>query len=959
MSSAVVVIGATPALATTVTVTSTADLPDADLSDGVCAAAGGACTLRAAVQQTDALPGMDTVTVPPGTYLLDSALRVEDSLFLNAPGGAATTVLDGQHHDSVLEVRTAELLVCDSARNSVVSVDRNGQRNGTLVSPGAGGLSIPGAVTPGNDGDVYVTGFSTGVVRYDGRTGAPKSVFVANGSGGLGGATDAEFHGDYLYVTDYVASRVLRYDRFTGAFVDVVVPARSGGLANPNSLLFRGNELLVTSAGSDAVLRYDAGTGAYLGALVAPFSGGLDTPRGMVVRGGSLYVSSWANDRVLKYDATTGAYQSTFVTAGSGGLDRPTDLVFSEDGDLLVLSFGTRQVLRYSGTTGAYRGVHLAGTAGSPLLDTPACLAPRVGTGHGPIVSVTGLTLRNGRSDVGVPGAGLYVNAGASVTLSDSVVRDNSSSVFGGGISNWGVLDVRRSEVRDNSLPEGGGGQTSQGGGIFNNGSLTLTDTTLAGNVATRGGGLSNLKHADLVGVTVSGNRVWGGGGGIRNVSDDAVLDISFSTITGNEANRPGGSGEPDRFGGGIMNLGPVAQVNVANSVIAGNTDNRDRFQSGYGPDCYSPTTFRMTSHRDNLLGVLSDSCVIRDTIFGDHSTIQSGTGEAPLDPRLGPLGANGGLPRTHALLSGSPAIDADVSGTSATFFDCGTHDARQQPRPVDGDLDGTPRCDLGAYEYQPPSDGDGVSPATEDGAPHGGDGNSDGIPDRLQPGVASLPAANGAGYVTFVASPGSVLQDVHTTAPAPGAPAGVRLPVGAFSFSVTASPTATVQLLLPPGTAPDAYWKHGPRPGAPTPAWYDFSFAGGTGATVSGDTVTLHLVDGVRGDSDLTANGIVTDPGGPVTLLRCDGQVATIVGTEGNDRITGTAGDDVIVALGGKDKVQGGDGNDVVCGGAGDDTIHGGAGDDHLFGGDGHDSLHGGPGADLLDGLDDDSVKG
>ena len=167
---AAVVLTASPARAAAFVVTSTADLPDADLTDGVCAAAGGACTLRAAVQQTDALPGMDSVTVSAGTYLLDSVLQVEDSLFITAPGGAGATVLDGQSHNSVLKVRTAEMLVCDSARNSVVSFDRNGQRNSTFVSPGAGGLSLPGAVTSGSDGDVYVTAFSTG---SSATTGAP------------------------------------------------------------------------------------------------------------------------------------------------------------------------------------------------------------------------------------------------------------------------------------------------------------------------------------------------------------------------------------------------------------------------------------------------------------------------------------------------------------------------------------------------------------------------------------------------------------------------------------------------------------------------------------------------------------------------------------------------------------------------------------------------------------------
>ena len=56
----------------------------------------------------------------------------------------------------------------------------------------------------------------------------------------------------------------------------------------------------------------------------------------------------------------------------------------------------------------------------------------------------------------------------------------------------------------------------------------------------------------------------------------------------------------------------------------------------------------------------------------------------------------NGGPTETHALLVGSPAID---SGDDAA---CPATDQRGVARPVDGDLDGTPRCDIGAYEFVP-----------------------------------------------------------------------------------------------------------------------------------------------------------------------------------------------------------------------------------------------------------------
>ncbi|QBX54171.1 calcium-binding protein [Nocardioides seonyuensis] len=93
-----------------------------------------------------------------------------------------------------------------------------------------------------------------------------------------------------------------------------------------------------------------------------------------------------------------------------------------------------------------------------------------------------------------------------------------------------------------------------------------------------------------------------------------------------------------------------------------------------------------------------------------------------------------------------------------------------------------------------------------------------------------------------------------------------------------------------------------------------------------------------------------------------CDGRLATIVGSPGDDRITGTSGSDVILAGGGRDSVDGRGGDDRVCGGAGADVIVGGPGDDRLFGegnqfhadrGGVHfrgDVLDGGAGDDLLD---------
>ena len=64
--------------------------------------------------------------------------------------------------------------------------------------------------------------------------------------------------------------------------------------------------------------------------------------------------------------------------------------------------------------------------------------------------------------------------------------------------------------------------------------------------------------------------------------------------------------------------------------------------------------------------------------------------------------------------------------------------------------------------------------------------------------------------------------------------------------------------------TRPVKFFKFGPTPDNPVDHLYEFSFNGETGAEFSGNEVILHFVDGKRGDSDLTKNGIIVDPGTP-----------------------------------------------------------------------------------------------
>jgi len=88
---------------------------------------------------------------------------------------------------------------------------------------------------------------------------------------------------------------------------------------------------------------------------------------------------------------------------------------------------------------------------------------------------------------------------------------------------------------------------------------------------------------------------------------------------------------------------------------------------------------------------------------------------------------------------------------------------------------------------------------------------------------------------------------------------------------------------------------------------------------------------------------------------------MATIIGTEGNDKRIGTFENDIIRGFGGNDTLTGGFGDDLLLGGSdndqlfgdnGNDTLDGSSGQDQLFGLGGNDQLFGGSGNDVLIGI-------
>jgi len=210
----------------------------------------------------------------------------------------------------------------------------------------------------------------------------------------------------------------------------------------------------------------------------------------------------------------------------------------------------------------------------------------------------------------------------------------------------------------------------NQGGGIQNNGTLTVVQSTINGNTATTGestglgGGIFNHFSAALtvINSTISGNSATasGFGGGLFNV-EGATATLVNVTINGNTAG-------PGR-GGGLTNA-PFGTLNFTNTIISSSS-------AGSG-DCVNFGAIGTNSHN-----------LVQD---GGCSPAVSG------NPKLGPLQNNGGPTFTHALMAGSPAIDAgdDAILGSPNFL---TTEQRGPGFPRKANL----HVDIGAFEFQGP----------------------------------------------------------------------------------------------------------------------------------------------------------------------------------------------------------------------------------------------------------------
>jgi len=259
------------------------------------------------------------------------------------------------------------------------------------------------------------------------------------------------------------------------------------------------------------------------------------------------------------------------------------------------------------------------------------------------------------------------VNTATNVTLSKVTIR-NGVSAFGGGIYNEGTLTVNSSTISGNMAADSYG--YAYGGGIYSFGTLVINNSTLSGNSAfasfksAAGGAIYSTGALTINNSTVNGNTAWGrlgGGGGGLSISSGTAT-ISNSTISGNATHNSSGG----------IGISSASTVTLQNSIVANN-------------------------HAGNCSGTITSKGY---NLSSDGTCRFGKTGDLNnTDPMLGPLQNNGGQTQTMALPTGSPAVDAgNPSGCTDNLGHLLKTDQRGQPRSDKEDAGG---CDMGAYESQ------------------------------------------------------------------------------------------------------------------------------------------------------------------------------------------------------------------------------------------------------------------
>ncbi|NND03136.1 MAG: hypothetical protein HKN91_10140, partial [Acidimicrobiia bacterium] len=272
-------------------------------------------------------------------------------------------------------------------------------------------------------------------------------------------------------------------------------------------------------------------------------------------------------------------------------------------------------------------------------------------------------------NSAGEDGGAINDDEGGIEYVIDRSIFTNNSAANGGAIHSQYDLTVSNSEFSGNQATAAGGavywdsfsdhfadldtltidGNTAdEGGGLYLDGTerFTVTNSTISNNIATGSdftavGGI-HARRGAISNTTISGNSAPNGGVGAAYSRES--VDLNNVTVTNNS----------DSIATGGLFTGE-SQFRISHSIVAGNTSTSGEADcSGF-----------INSYGNNVVGIDSIN-ICGDWLVSD----QVGDEVTPIDPMLDSLADNGGPTLTHALLPGSPAINAGATPIRAPLWD-------------------------------------------------------------------------------------------------------------------------------------------------------------------------------------------------------------------------------------------------------------------------------------------------
>jgi predicted outer membrane repeat protein len=270
----------------------------------------------------------------------------------------------------------------------------------------------------------------------------------------------------------------------------------------------------------------------------------------------------------------------------------------------------------------------------------------------GATVAISGLTIEEGSS----PNGGGIFNGGR-LTVSQSILSGNFAATGGGAIWSNGPVTVTNSSLTNNTADYYGGAIYSD-----SSGTLSVTDSTLSDNSATSfdinysgyayGGAIAAYGTSTVADTTLAGNRAasLGGGSGGGGIYVGGTMNVSDSTVSGNTNSVAFGVNDGDG-GGGIDNVGTL---DVTDSTLADNTTNAN----GGGLDNGGTATF-------------SDSTIAADVAAAGGGISNDGTltiTAATVSGNSADSGAGGGI---DDVSGATVALEATIVANDASGGDC------------------------------------------------------------------------------------------------------------------------------------------------------------------------------------------------------------------------------------------------------------------------------------------------